>query len=119
MTPARALLLAALSTGVAGCAGCGGPPDGPGDPPSLAGCRLFPADNPWNQVVTGLPRRSDEAAILANMSPGTGLHPDWGDWSNDHYGIPWSSGTGAAPVALSWTTSWGDSESDELPCPGG
>jgi hypothetical protein len=23
------------------------------------------------------------------MSPSTHLHPDWGDWSTDHYGIPW------------------------------
>jgi hypothetical protein len=29
------------------------------------------------------------ATYLANMSPTTHLHPDWGDWSTDHYGIPW------------------------------
>jgi hypothetical protein len=25
------------------------------------------------------------------MSPTTHLHPDWGDWSTDHYGIPWQT----------------------------
>ena len=24
------------------------------------------------------------------MSPTSKLHPDWGDWSTDHYGIPWT-----------------------------
>src|SRR4029079_19293891 len=28
-------------------------------------------------------------------------------------------GTGARPVPMNWTTSWGDSESDQLPCAGG
>ncbi len=31
------------------------------------------------------------ATYLANMSTSSHLHPDWGDWSTDHYGIPWQT----------------------------
>jgi hypothetical protein len=85
----------------------------------IAGCRVFPADNPWNQNVSGLPLHPRAAQILENMSPSGALHPDWGNWSTDHYGIPWTTGTGAPPVPMTWTTSWGDDESDMLACPGG
>ena len=120
MRRALAFLAAALVWGAAGCTSCTGDPNGSFDGGyTLGGCRLFPSDNAWNQPATGLSPRSDGAAILAQMSPGTGLHPDWGTWTDDHYGIPWTSGAGAAPVALSWTTSWGNSESDPLACSGG
>jgi hypothetical protein len=99
----------------------GGPGIDAGPPMSgfIAGCRVFPADNPWNQNVSGLPLHPRAAQILANMSPSGALHPDWGNWSTDHYGIPWTTGTGAPPVPMTWTTSWGDDESDMLACPGG
>ncbi len=94
----------------------GGPP-GPG--PTLGGCNIFPADNPWNQDVSSLPHHPREAQIMANMSPSTSLHPDWGNSSTDHYGIPWASGTGAPQVPITWTASWGPTESDMLACPDG
>jgi hypothetical protein len=31
------------------------------------------------------------------MSASTHLHPDWGDWSTDHYGIPWQTVPGSQP----------------------
>jgi hypothetical protein len=93
------------------------PPPGPG--PSIAGCNVFPADNPWNANVSALPLHPDAAAILATMNPTRTLHPDWGNASVDHYGIPWSAGTGAPPVPVMWTASWGARESDPLPCPSG
>ena len=58
------------------------------------------------------------ATYLANMNPTRTLHPDWGTVT-DHYGIPYSSGTGATPQPITWTTSWGPQESDKLPCPTG
>jgi hypothetical protein len=47
------------------------------------------------------------------------MHPDWGNWSIDHYGIPFSSGSGAALQPVTWSASWGASESDPNPCPTG
>ena len=60
--------------------------------PTIGGCQMFPADNPWNTRVddtTAYPVHPQSATYMANMSPGTHLHPDWGDWSTDQYGIPW------------------------------
>lgn len=120
MRRALCFLAAALLSGAAGCVGCTADPNGGFDGgSSLDGCRIFPADNPWNQPATGMSTRGDGPAILANMNPTAGLHPDWGNWSTDHYGIPWTSGTGAPPVALQWTSTWGASESDPLACSGG
>lgn len=87
--------------------------------PTLGGCRIFPPDNPWNQDISGLPHHPMEAALRANMNPTRSLHPDWGDWSTNHYGIPWTSGTGAPPLPMTWTESWGNTESDPLACPSG
>ncbi len=92
---------------------------GPVVPPTLAGCRVFPSDNPWNTDISGYPRHARHAQILAMMSPTRALHPDWGNWSTDHYGIPWVTGTGAPPLPITWTASWGPTESDPLMCPTG
>lgn len=96
--------------------GGGGTPAG--TPPSIAGCTVFPADNPWNTDVSALPVHPNSATYIANMSPGTAFHPDWGTVS-DGYGIPFATGTGATPQPLTWTESWGATESDRLPCPSG
>lgn len=87
-----------------------------GQSPNLAGCDLFPPDNPWNRDVSGDPLRSDSAAFISNMAPATKLHPDWGTFT-EQYGIPITTGTGAPPVKMSWTASWGATESDKLKCP--
>lgn len=85
----------------------------------IDGCQIFPADNPWNQDISSLPMHPRAAQILAEMNPTKTLHPDWGDWSTNHYGIPWVSGTGAPAAPITWTASWGPSESDSKPCAGG
>jgi len=91
---------------------------GNGQPPVIAGCRIFPPDNPWNLDISGYPLNANSATYLANMSPSTAFHPDWGTVS-DGYGIPFSSGTGATPQPITWTADWGVSESDPLACPSG
>jgi hypothetical protein len=58
------------------------------------------------------------ATYMANMNPTRTLHPDWGTMT-DQYGIPYSSGTGATPQPITWTVSYGNTESDKLPCPTG
>ncbi|HEX3346250.1 MAG TPA: hypothetical protein VHS09_16820, partial [Polyangiaceae bacterium] len=63
-----------------------------GTVPTLGGCGVFPADNPWNTRIddtSAYPTHAMSGTYIANMSPTTHLHPDWGDWSTDHYGIPW------------------------------
>ncbi len=61
-------------------------------PPKLAGCPLFPPDNPWNQRVDGLPVAKDSAAIIRSIGAGTGLHPDFGSgtWDGGPIGIPYT-----------------------------
>src|SRR5690349_21385758 len=61
-------------------------------PHSLAGCPLFPADNPWNQRVDTLPVASNSAAIIATIGAGIGLHPDFGsgNWDRGPIGIPYN-----------------------------
>ena len=49
------------------------------------------------------------------MSPTTHLHPDWGDWSTNHYGIPWQTVPASqAMVPMTFDTA---SESDPGPYP--
>ena len=55
------------------------------------------------------------ATYLANMSQTTHLHPDWGDWSTDHYGIPWELVPATQP-AVPMTFNYAD-QSDPGPYP--
>jgi hypothetical protein len=67
---------------------------GNGSVPSLGGCGIFPGDSPWNTRIddtAAYPVHPSSATYIANMSPTSHLHPDWGDWSTDHYGIPWQT----------------------------
>jgi len=91
---------------------------GNGGAATTGGCDIFPADNPWNLDISGYPLNANSATYITNMSPSTAFHPDWGTVS-DGYGFPFLSGTGAAPQPITWTASWGPTESDPLPCPTG
>jgi hypothetical protein len=94
----------------------GSSPAGP--VPTIGGCAIFPADNPWNTRVDDpqkFPVHPQSATYIASMSPGTHLHPDWGDWSTSHYGIPWQTvppGQPGVPVTFTYA-----SESDPGPYP--
>jgi len=59
-------------------------------PPKLAGCPIFPADNPWNQRVDKLPVAANSTAIIDSIGADTGLHPDFGSglWDGAPIGIP-------------------------------
>ncbi len=90
----------------------------PGTAPTIAGCSVFPADNPWNTRIDDPQKfavHPQSATYLANMSPTTHLHPDWGDWSTDHYGIPWQTvPAGQATVPMAFTY---NDQSDPGPYP--
>jgi hypothetical protein len=80
-------------------------------------CPIFPADDPWNQEVTGLPvdENSDKymAAMGASGSSSKTLHPDFG--SDPTYGIPYVVVPGSQPkVPITFEY---DDESDKGPYP--
>jgi hypothetical protein len=118
---ARSLLVPLLA--LAGLAGCGDPSvtdptadppaNGTGDLPTLAGCPVFPADNPWNRDVSRDPVDPRSDAYIASIGASRFLHPDFG--SDRTYGIPWTSvGGGQARVPMSFDYA---DESDPGPYP--
>ncbi len=78
------LLALAAALGTLALAGSSAPP------PKLAGCPVFPADNPWNQRVDKLPVAANSSAIVDAIGADTGLHPDFGSglWDGAPIGIP-------------------------------
>jgi hypothetical protein len=62
------------------------PPAAPrGTGTTLAGCPVFPADNPWNTDISAYPVRANSAAIMARYSA-TKVTVDF--FSNTPYGFP-------------------------------
>ncbi|MGI8507620.1 MAG: hypothetical protein ACR2MK_12630 [Solirubrobacteraceae bacterium] len=58
-------------------------------PPRIAGCRVLPADNPWNRRVDRLPVAQDSAALIARIGLGAPVHPDFGTvYAGAPNGIP-------------------------------
>jgi hypothetical protein len=84
--------------------------------PTIGGCPVFPADNPWNVTVTGLPVHPDSAGIIARIQADGGdfLHPDFGE--NPDYGIPFVVVPPDQAVVPITYTAYGD-ESDPGPFP--
>ncbi len=85
-------------------------------PPTVGNCPVFPADNPWNWDVSGLPvdPNSDNYIAAISASGDEFLHPDFG--SNPDYGIPYILVDDATPPAEITFTAYGD-ESDPGPYP--
>lgn len=66
--------------------------EGSGDVPTIEGCEIFPADNPWNMDISDLEihERSDD--YMQSIGLGTGLHPDFGTfWKGAPIGIPYTT----------------------------
>jgi hypothetical protein len=85
--------------------------------PSLGGCPIFPADNPWNLDVSRLAVRSDSDTLIDAIGRDDPVHPDFGtEWEGAPIGIPFSVVHGdTAPVPIEFTA-YGD-ESDPGPYP--
>ena len=95
------------------------PETGPSGPsPMIGPCEIYPADNPWNQDVSKLPLHPSASTFAGTMHTGTSLHADWGTTA-EGYGIPYNVGTGAPPQKMTWTASWGTTDSDPLKCADG
>lgn len=83
--------------------------------PTIGNCPVFPADNPWNQLVTNMPLHPNSANFINSiLSSRTNLHPDFG--SNPDYGIPYVLVNGSQPKVPITFTAYGD-ESDPGPYP--
>jgi len=80
----------------------------------VAGCPLFPPDNPWRRVVAGDPLSPRSAAWVAGIGASRFLHPDFG--SDPSYGIPYSVAPANQPKVAVRFTAYGD-ESDPGPYP--
>ena len=130
MSTARLLLLAIVFAGL-GCGDSGtsvtpdarptadaAPPADAGPVPTIGGCQIFPADNPWNTRIddpVAFPVHPQWSSYQAHMSMTKHLHPDWGDWSTDHYGIPWQT-VPASQAGVPMTFDYAD-ECDPGPYP--
>ena len=83
--------------------------------PSLAGCRMFPADNLWNRDISNDPVDPNSASYIASINLGaTYLHADFG--SPADYGIPYAVVPGTQPKVPVTFNEYGD-ESDPGPYP--
>ncbi len=80
----------------------------------IAGCQMFPSDNPWNQDVSRLPVRADSGTFIHSIGFDTTLHPDFGQ--DPTYGIPFDVVPGTQPFVPITFTAYG-SESDPGPYP--
>jgi hypothetical protein len=87
--------------------------------PKLAGtqCRVFPADNPWNQRVDKLPVAKNSAQLVASIGLSAPVHPDFGSgkYAGEPIGIPYAivtKRTRRVPVHFTYA-----SQSDPGPYP--
>lgn len=81
---------------------------------TVAGCPIFPADNPWNQDISKLPVHPNSQTYINSIGATRGLHPDFG--SNPDYGIPYNIVEASQPLIPITFTAYGD-ESDPGPYP--
>jgi hypothetical protein len=72
--------------------------------PTIAGCQVFPADNPWNQRVDRLPVARNSAQLIARIGLNDPVHPDFGTvYDGAPNGIPYevvSGRTRRVPVSF-------------------
>lgn len=55
--------------------------------PEIAGCPVFPPDDPWNADVSDAPVDPDSGALVAAIGAGAALRLGFG--TEEHYGIPY------------------------------
>src|SRR3954469_7986772 len=88
-----------------------------GEPPRTGGCKIFPANNPWNQRVDKLPVASNSDTIVRSIGPDEGMHADFGSglYEGRPIGIPYTTvGRGQKRVHVKFDYA---SESDKGPYP--
>jgi hypothetical protein len=86
---ASATSTGSVTTATTGSAGTG-PGGSTGSGPTLGGCALFPADNPWNLDISGYPVDPMSSTYIASIGAEVGLHPDFGaEYDGAPNGIPY------------------------------
>ena len=89
--------------------------EGP-SPPTIDGCQVFPADNPWNTDISGYPLHPNSDNFLRSIGLDKPLHPDFGtEWQGAPSGIPYCivhRGQRKVPVTFEYAD-----ESDPGPYP--
>jgi hypothetical protein len=88
--------------------------------PGAPSCPIFPAEDPWNQRVDGLPVAADSARMIASIGLSTPVHPDFGTvWNGAPNGIPFlvvSNRARRVPVRFQYA---GESDRGPYPIPAG
>jgi hypothetical protein len=85
--------------------------------PALAGCSVFPANNPWNRDISNDPVDSNSDHYIASINQNaTHLHADFGSYMG--YGIPYTVVSGMQPrVPIAFNPDGFGDESDPGPYP--
>jgi len=85
---------------------------------SIAGCPVFPADNAWNIDVSGLSKRANSDAVIAQIQADGAdfLHADFG--GAGAYGIPYVTVPADEPLVPTNFVDWpGESDPGPYPIP--
>ncbi len=87
--------------------------------PTLAGCPVFPADNPWNQRIDRLPVARGSAQTIARIGLSDPVHPDFGTvYNGAPNGIPYAVVSERTPkVQVRFTSAAGESDRAPYPLP--
>lgn len=119
-TTVVSILLAGVTAAIA-CSSTGDPSSpssqqsGSNDPPPSTSKRVFPADNPWNTVISGAAVDPKSSTIIASCGV-RNLHPDFGTtYDGAPNGIPYTivhAGQAKVPVTFDYAD-----ESDPGPYP--
>jgi hypothetical protein len=83
---------------------------------SIAGCPLFPADNPWRRDISHAKLNRHSAAWVRSVGLRVHLHPDFGE--NQRYGIPFVTvPAGQQQVPIRFTAYGNESDPGPYPVP--
>ena len=87
--------------------------------PGARHCPVFPATNPWNQRVDGLPVASDSAQLIASIGLDSPVHADFGSgtWDGGPIGIPFDIVTRKTPRSRVSFDYAGESDRVHYPLP--
>ena len=90
------------------------------EPPSIEGCKVFPANNPWNRDISNDPVNPNSSKYIASIGQEK-LHPDFGsepDQPGTLYGIPYTVVNKTQPkVPIHFVSDFGVEESNPGPYP--
>lgn len=123
-TPAAAgTSSAGVPNGGAGGSSAGGSGKGgtagtgvPGKPGEVGGCKMFPAEDPWNLDISGLEADATWTRKVHELAGAANIHPDYGVDGSDLYGIPINVVPATQPMQQVFFE-WYEDESDPGPYP--